>query len=411
MSGQIANFASPSSLASPRVVVVAGVILIAGCILIPRNAIPDGILPFLSTVAFLINVYAVSIPGRLDDFDTRSSTRQQSESSGQPKSQVTDSDVATTEPNESTPLKSDDETARYGDEEKQQQQQQGRLPSVSEDPALLRMRTLLAPAGWAFAIWGFVYLGEAIFCTISIASLFLEDSSSLSSSKYLAWISEVPSLQQQVTIPFVAANLLQSLWCVSFRPSYSNGWHTYISCGMLGGTAFALSYVPVPSQDLSASWLLIPMIMHYGWTTAAALVNLNGSIAMDGTASDTTVAVAGHASCVLATLIGVLVAVFDESLTYGLTVAWALAACAVGITARTVPDDPPPTTTASSSARASRGGAKADNGKGKKSIVDLMEDDGDILLMAANIQSILCWTGSVLCAAAALSNVVLPFFL
>ena len=438
MSDQSTNHNTSSSVpmitrfASPKAVLAAGVALVVGCILIPRDIIPEGLLPFINTLAFIVNVYAVSIPGRLDDFSRSKSNKV---TQRLPSPEVSAADVTSTndnndtiqeDPTETTPLKARNGSSdNYGDDEENQQKkdQDTTTVIVSEDPDWLRARTLLVPAGWAFAIWGIIYLGEATFCAISILSPFLQNLSMVSSSKYLAWIVDVPSVLPETTIPFVIANLTQSLWSVSFRPSYNVGWYKYISCVMLGCTAFALSYVPVPStssEEISATWLLLPMILHYGWTTAATLVNLNGSIAMDINVSDTTVAVVGHASSVLATLIGVIVAVFDESPAYGLTVSWALTGCAVGINARMVPESAGSETSAVASSTkptsttppaTSRGGKKDSKDKGKRSVVDLMEDDGDILLMAANIQLLLCWTGSVLCAAAAMSDVILPWFL
>lgn len=181
-------------------------------------------------------------------------------------------------------------------------------------------RTLVAPAGWAFAIWGPIYLGEAIFCT----SLLLETSSTL--------LHTLPVF----TAPFVAANIFQSLWCASFRPSYmttNSSWEKYVSAAMLGGTAYSLSLAVSPTTPTILTWPFIPIIMHFGWTTAATLVNLNGSIAMSN-ASDTTVIAVGHTSAVLATLLGIGVTFANLSPVYGLTIAWALAACSDGMKKR-----------------------------------------------------------------------------
>lgn len=80
---------------------------------------------------------------------------------------------------------------------------------------LNRSRTLVNPSGWAFAIWGPIYLGEAAFVT---SQLFASDTT----------LNALNALIPDVTAPFVAANIMQSLWCVSFRPSYGEGWKKYI---------------------------------------------------------------------------------------------------------------------------------------------------------------------------------------
>jgi hypothetical protein len=212
-------------------------------------------------------------------------------------------------------------------------------------------RSLVAPAGWAFSIWGPIYTGEAIFC----GSLLLQASEPV--------VAALPA----ITAPFVAANILQSLWCASFRPSYSTGsWQKYVSMGMLGGTAFALSQVH--SAAAATSWYFLPLTWHFGWVTAATLVNLNGSVAMSD-ASDSTVIAVGHGSALAATLLGVGVTLTQSSAAYGLTVAWALAACADGIKRR--------------------------RGKSKTEKLSPQLESG------MKVQQVLCFAGSGICAAAA----------
>jgi len=191
-------------------------------------------------------------------------------------------------------------------------------------------RTLVSPAPWAFAIWGVIYLGESIFCT---AGLFTAEKTQLM------------SVLSVTTAPFVVANLMQSLWCASFRPSYNQGWHKYISSFMLGGTAYSLSQVlnavrvvtsgtAAVSISRTLALYYVPMTIHFGWTTAATLVNINGSLAMADTVSDSKVIMVGYASAVAGTALGVGITIINASPVYGLTLAWALAACGSGMTDR-----------------------------------------------------------------------------
>jgi hypothetical protein len=177
----------------------------------------------------------------------------------------------------------------------------------------LRLRSLVLPAGWAFGIWGAIYLGEAVFCVAQLV-----DGSGL------------PALLPEVTPGFVAANLVQSLWCASFRPSYNGGWRKYVSAAMLGGTAYSLScllpaIMSVPPSGLS--WYFVPLVMHFGWTTAATLVNLNGSVAMEASVPDRSLVALGHGSALLATGLGAGLTAFGWAPpAYAFTVAWALLA-------------------------------------------------------------------------------------
>ena len=222
------------------------------------------------------------------------------------------------------------------------------------------------PSGWAFAIWGPIYIGEAAF--VAAQALATETS---------ALVGVLP----QVTAPFVAANLLQSLWCASFRPNYSDGWKKWVSVAMLGGTAYSLSYVHAIGAAASgvSMWWLLPMTVHFGWTTAATLVNLNGSIAMQESTSDSTLVAAGHASALAAATLGVGITLAQASPAYGLTVAWALAACADGMTKRLVHD----------------GGASQQN------------TSNESLQTGAKVQRLLCWAGSAACVGASIMTFVL----
>ena len=140
----------------------------------------------------------------------------------------------------------------------------------------------------AFTIWGPIYLGEAAFVTTQLLA---------SDTTFTTLNTILPN----VTVPFVAANIFQSLWCASFRPSYEEGWKKYISVGMLGGTAYSLFLASTSGQAAiiltgmaNQTYLLYPLIAHFGWTSAATLVNLNGSIGSDKSVSPRIVVAVGH---------------------------------------------------------------------------------------------------------------------
>ncbi len=244
-----------------------------------------------------------------------------------------------THPEESSPLTKNDPTSAY---------------------TLNRNRTLVNPSGWAFAIWAPIYLGEAAFVT---AQVFASDATTA-------------ALLPHVTAPFVAANLFQSLWCASFRPSFSKGWERYISVAMLAGTGFSLSLVQSAGSALKVvdssiiPYLLLPMTVHFGWVSAATLVNLNGSLASNENASTRSLIALGHSSALIATALGVGLTIARSTPAYGLTLAWALAACADGMDKRT---------------------------PSSQSLV--VEEE--TFSKAAGVQRVLCWAGSFACASAA----------
>jgi len=131
--------------------------------------------------------------------------------------------------------------------------------------------------------------------------------------------------------------IFQTLWTASFRPKYK-GRLIYISGAMLTGIAYSMSrahagFVFDGSLYAKKEYLLffLPMTLHFGWTTAAALVNWNGSIAMGENVSPKLVAWTGHFSIALATGLGVFVSLTRQAPVFGGVIAWALTACATGM--------------------------------------------------------------------------------
>jgi hypothetical protein len=272
-----------ASVNKPPLVLATGVALAIGLPAIPPGALSLGFLQAANLLAFGINVAAVSVPGRLDGLQDELMRHGNLNPSNQK--------------DEASPLQNDNN---------------GSANSAMK----LRLRSLVLPAGWAFSIWGVIYLGEATFCAAQLL-----DGSGLTSA--------LPA----VAPGFIAANLVQSLWCASFRESYNDSWYKYVSVTMLGGTVYSLSTIMphvMSLQSSALSWYFVPLVMHFGWTTAATLVNLNGSVAMDPSVQNSTLVAFGHGSAVLATGLGIgLMAFGFAPPAYGMTIAWAL--LAVGI--------------------------------------------------------------------------------
>jgi len=317
-----------SGLNSPPLVVAAGAAIVVGLPALEFSTVSLAVLKGANVLAFLTNVAAVSVPGRLDGLQDQA---------------MRSGDLNPSKPaSSSTPLVNN------------------QPPHQENIYSTIRTRTLLNPSGWAFAIWGPIYLGEATFVA----------------AQFLSLPHGLDFILPQITAPFVAFNLMQSLWCASFRPSYSEGWNKWVSVAMLGGTAYSLSFIEAIAMTTSTPlvpwWYFLPLTVHFGWTTAATLVNLNGSVAMEPSTSDATIVALGHASALTATALGLALA--PSAPAYGLTVAWALAACADGMAKRL-------------NERASQ------------------QNQSESLKTGAKVQRILCWTGSALCVGAS----IVPF--
>ena len=208
-------------------------------------------------------------------------------------------------------------------------QRPGRLDSQAAEGGDLAPRTgktLVAPSGWAFAIWGPIFLGELVSVT---APFFLVESDPL------------VELLRKVSGPFISAQIFQSLWCAAFRPKYNKKGYMFVSTGMLAATAYSLSRAhaaftanPKLYSNVQYGVFFLPLALHFGWTTAATLVNLNGSVSMLEGASSTLIKYVGHASVLVASVLGVYVAKVRDAPVFAGVIAWALSAVADGMKKR-----------------------------------------------------------------------------
>jgi hypothetical protein len=186
-----------------------------------------------------------------------------------------------------------------------------------------RGRTLFMPQGWAFSIWGPIFAGELAFCTAT--ALFVKEGMSIS------------PLIKYVSGGFMGSQICQSLWCASFRPSYT-GKAIFASSAMLSGIAYCLNRAhqvfSFSSTDLLTYCVyFLPLSLHFAWATAAALVNLNGNVA-SLTDDPKIIAWTGHLSAVGATALGVFITLTRSAPVYGGVIAWALLACSAGMDQR-----------------------------------------------------------------------------
>ena len=183
---------------------------------------------------------------------------------------------------------------------------------------------VFAPAGWAFAIWGVIYLGELL-TTVSVSvfgiSPILSSSQSETSAALQGW---------------VAGNLFQSLWCASFRPEFSD--HLYLPATLLAlaaasilGCHGAITAAIDKAQGVGAKAVLcalrFPLSLHGAWLCAACLLNLNGWAARSKLGMGTQVSLA-YATAYAASAVGAALSLWRGDPFLALTIAWALKAVA-----------------------------------------------------------------------------------
>lgn len=182
-------------------------------------------------------------------------------------------------------------------------------------------KTLFEPAGWAFAIWGVIYISE--FLLTGYATL-----------------SGAPAEVFRNAAPFwLAGNLFQSLWCLTFRPEFRSGLWLPASF-LAGGAASILSAHRVftqvimtlgPQHATNEKLLLLacrfPLALHGTWLAAATLLNTNGWAAIGPTTQPFQLALA-FTSAFIAFAIAGVVTWQTKDVFIAATAAWALAALA-----------------------------------------------------------------------------------
>ena len=109
----------------------------------------------------------------------------------------------------------------------------------------------------------------------------------------------------------------------------------FLSSGFLAATAFSLSkahsiFIKHGEIFSTGQYLtfFLPLALHYGWVTAASLVNLNGAVSMIKNVSDKVVAYTGHLSVIIASALGASVSYRLGAPVFGGVISWALASVA-----------------------------------------------------------------------------------
>lgn len=176
--------------------------------------------------------------------------------------------------------------------------------------------TVFAPAPWAFAIWGVIYLSEGLLVTY-IGALGIPIEALRSAASYWA-----------------AGNLFQAVWTALFRPKFHKLLWIPMTALALGSASLfgahgILTDAILPSMDVWEKARLIalrsPISLHATWLTAAALLNLNAWVSLSQTTLGFQVAV-GFASAYFAAIAGAVIAVKRGDPLVALVIAWALSA-------------------------------------------------------------------------------------
>lgn len=186
----------------------------------------------------------------------------------------------------------------------------GGLPNNSD--LSLKYQTLVTPIGWAFSIWGPIFISQAIF---TVAQLLPKYRSS-------------PLVTEGVGYWYALVCLAQSIWTISF--SLEVNWLAFIFMFTILGFLAQLnkSQYNIEAPTNGQWWLFkFPFQLHIGWIIAASFVNFSVLLVAygsdDNMSHQISVAICSL-GCVWAIALYVLFVLTKPLVTVGGVAAWAL---------------------------------------------------------------------------------------
>mmetsp|Transcript_1117 Transcript_1117/g.1819 ORF Transcript_1117/g.1819 Transcript_1117/m.1819 type:complete len:328 (+) Transcript_1117:145-1128(+) len=180
-------------------------------------------------------------------------------------------------------------------------------------------KSLFEPSGWAFAIWGVIYLSELLV------------------TLYVGGIGEPVAALTKAVPYWLMGNLFQSAWCFAFCPEFRSVLWLPMILLALGSGSLALAHneLTFAINNLSDAFnagskiklllLRFPFALHTGWLAAASLLNLNAWISVSKYSMDQQITTA-FLSAYLGAAVGAGLSIRSGDPLIALTVAWALAA-------------------------------------------------------------------------------------
>ena len=125
----------------------------------------------------------------------------------------------------------------------------------------VKYQTLVTPVGWAFAIWGLIFLSQGIWAILQVLPKFRAN-----------------ELVEAVGFSYIGVCVAQVMWTIVF----SQEW-ILVSMGAMIGILLCLLLIVWSQQrkeSVTATWkdwvlLQFPFAVHTGWIVAATVVNAN----------------------------------------------------------------------------------------------------------------------------------------
>ncbi|UPT66495.1 MAG: hypothetical protein M0D57_18870 [Sphingobacteriales bacterium JAD_PAG50586_3] len=173
-----------------------------------------------------------------------------------------------------------------------------------------KYNSLFMPAGYAFSIWGLIYLSFIVYGIVQLVP----------KSKFNV-------TYDRLAVPMVIVNALGSLWIVTFTND-----QIAASLMVIGGMLVAGAYMFVKAyQCYKSGWararLLVPFSLFLGWISVAAIANTSIFLkSMQWGAFDLSEETWANAMVITAASLGIIFSILKRNYIFPLVIAWALLA-------------------------------------------------------------------------------------
>lgn len=182
------------------------------------------------------------------------------------------------------------------------------IPGDSVKTVSDRYMTLFTPAGYAFAIWGIIYLAFIIYAVYQL----------LPAQRYVRFF-------DSMVWPLMLANILCMLWQVVFRNYLIGGSVVVILATLL--TAVYMRVMVQNETHGKNTWLAVPFSLFLGWICVATIANIASWLVATGWNGGDTGPVLWTVIMLCAALLtGIIISLAYRDFIVPIVVAWALAA-------------------------------------------------------------------------------------
>ena len=183
----------------------------------------------------------------------------------------------------------------------------GRINGVLPNEISDRYPTVITPAGWAFSIWGLIYLGLLAFSLLQLLS------------------SKAAALDG-VRIPYLVSCVLNCAWILLWH-HFHTGVCSIVIVLLLASLFWVLIRLPEPASFVESALTKGVFGLYAGWVTVATFVNFAVyAVSVDAGLSDTAWNIVGILCLALALLAAIFVRASLRNFIYPLPIAWAAAA-------------------------------------------------------------------------------------